>query len=104
VNAQLTLNSSFEASNILSAWEQKSSERLEFELGQISRLSGHIATADESERLELLAGIAEEMAQMMTGSGRCSHEDAELYCGLLRHLSSEGPQPAFAAAGCGLPN
>ncbi len=94
VNALFTSESTLQASNILSAWEQRNPERLESGLERVSHLCGHFdENAAEHERLELLAGIAEQMARMMNDSAGSSRDEAELYCGLLRHLSAETPRP-----------
>ena len=94
VTAHTTLKVSSEANTLLRAWEQKSMPGLASEIDRLTHASSDDAeNASDSERLELLEGIAEEMARMMENSGN-SGEEADLYCGLLRHLSREEPRPA----------
>ncbi len=86
------MNVSSQANSLLREWERKSLSGLELELDSLTH-----ANADnpaDSERLELLEGIAEQMARMLE-TAHDSGEEADLYCGLLRHLSEP---PAVHAA------
>ncbi len=69
---------------MLQAWERKSLPGLAQERDVITHVNADDAA--DSERLELLEGIAEQMA-LMIATSRDSGEEADLYCGLLRHLS-----------------
>jgi hypothetical protein len=71
------------ANGILEAWVQNNTGRFHRELERARRMGrDSAAPTEESERIDLLRGIADHM-----GEAR-SEEEARVYIGLLRHLAT----------------
>jgi hypothetical protein len=71
------------ANGILEAWGQNNTGRFLRELERARSIDRNEATpAEESERIDLLQGIADQMSAVG------SPEEARVYVGLLRHLAA----------------
>jgi hypothetical protein len=91
-------NSTLSAAAILSAWRENNLEQLDRNLADASVLHAEPTTSPyESERLDLLGGIAVEMRRMMA-SGQIP--EAAVYIPLLDHLASHVMRPPDCALIC----
>lgn len=68
------------ANGILEAWVQNNTGRFRWELDRARALEP--GNAEDSERVDLLVGIADRMG------GAATPEEARVYLGLLRHLAA----------------